>query len=203
MGDVVVGRIRVDPLSAITRVPLDADDLRDMAYSRARAAAAASAAARARSLPRRRSSPRSSCSPGANNEGTNVDPSGASATGNGDVLSVAGSAVATATATAKADSSSSDGINTNGGSGGEYGIAAFCLDSSCEVGRVALVFGGAPIVGCSSDDVHDNSSNSGLRGRDLGSSNSKHRERTGGGKRASATQELSNPEVWLQDLSCR
>lgn len=190
----MVGRIRVDPLSAITRVPLDADDLRDMAYSRARAAAAAAAAARARLLPRRRPSPCPSPSPG-DNEGTNIDGNGVSAAGSGDMLALAGSAAA-------ADASSVDGVNTNGCNSSEYGIAAFCLDSSCEVGRVALVFGGAPIAGCSGDDSHDSSS--GLRGRDLGSSsNSKHRERSGGGKRASATQELSNPEVWLQDLSCR
>lgn len=164
-----MGRICVDALSAITRVPMDADDLRDMASSRARAAAAAAAAARARSLPRRRPCPRSS------------SPSG-DAQSNGEGRAVVGSSVA-------ADAPSSGGVNAEGYSSA-YGMAAFCLDSSCEVGRVALVYGGAPIAGCI-DGVGGSSS-----------SNNKHGER-GGGTKASATRELSSPEVWLQDLSCR
>lgn len=189
----MVGRICVDPLLAITRVPLDADDLRDMAYSRARAAAAAAATAKARSLPRRRPS----SSPGDNDEGASLHAQAVSAAGSGGVLALGRFAATAATV----DATSSDGVNMNSCGSSEYGIAAFCLDSSCEVGRVALVFGGAPIVGCSNDESHDSSS-SGLRGRDLGS-NIKRRDRNGGRKRTPATQELSNPEVWLQDLSCR
>eukprot|EP00752_Nemacystus_decipiens_P001796 g1735.t1 len=166
--DVVVGRMCVDPLSAIKRVPLDADDLRDMTASRARATAAAAAAAKARSLPRRRGGPRSS-SPD--------DP-----LSNGGERALSRSSVA-------GDTPSSGGANSEGGYSSAYGIAAFCLDSSCEVGRVALVYGGAPITGCI-DDVG-------------GSSNSKHRERRREGTKALATRELSSPEVWLQDLSCR
>lgn len=165
--DVVVGRICVDALSAITRVPLDADDLGDMASSRARAATAAAAAARARSLPHRRACARSSSPRDAktNDEGpTLVGPSVA------------------------ADKPSSGVANPEGYTSA-YGIAAFCLDSSCEVGRVALVYGGAPIAGCA-DGV-------------AGSSSDKHRERSRGAAKASATRELSSPEVWLQDLSCR
>lgn len=166
--DAVVGRICVDGLSAIMRVPLDADDLRDMASSRARASAAAAAAAKARSLSRRRACPSSS------------SPSDAQSNGEGRPL--VGASVA-------ADTPSSGGVNNKGGhSSSAYGIAAFCLDSSCEVGRVALVYGGAPIAGCVDD---------------IGGGNSKHRERSRGGTKASATRELSSPEVWLQDLSCR
>lgn len=167
--DVVVGRICVDTLSAMTRVPLDADDLRDMASSRARATAAAAAAGKASSFPRRRACPRSS--------------SGSDATSNGEGRSLAGSSVAV-------DTPSSGGVNT-GGYSSAYGIAAFCLDSSCEVGRVALVYGGAPVAGC-------------IDGIDGGSSsNNKHRDCSRGGTKAPTTRELSSPEVWLQDLSCR
>ena len=161
--DVAIGRICVDALSAIARVPLDADDLRDMTSSRARATAAAAAAAKARSLPWRRARPGSS-SPG-------------DAKSNGKERPLVGSSVA-------ADTPSSGGDNSSeGGYSSAYGIAAFCLDSSCEVGRVALVYGGAPIAGCI-DGVGGNRS-------------------TPGGTKASATRELSSPEVWLQDLSCR
>lgn len=165
---IVVGRICVDALSAITRVPLDADDLRDMASSRARAAAVAAAAAKARSLPRRRTCPCPS------------SPSEAKSNGEGRAL--VGSSVA-------ADTPSSGGGNT-GGYSSAYGIAAFCLDSSCEVGRVALVYGGAPIAG-------------GDYGIEGSTSSNKPRERSRAGTKPSAARELSSPEVWLQDLSCR
>lgn len=171
-GDVFIGRVCVDALSAITRVPLDADDLRDVASSRARATAAAAAAAKARSLPRGRACPRP------------FSPSPSDAKSNGEGRAVVGSSIA-------ADASSSGGASSEGGYGSSsaYGIAAFCLDSSCEVGRVALVYGGDPIAGCI-DDIG-------------GRSNNKQRERSRGGTKASATRALSSPEVWLQDLSCR
>lgn len=168
--EVAIGRICVDALSSITRVPLDADDLRDMASSRARAIAAAATAANARSLPRRRTCPLSS-TPG-------------DATSNGEGRALVGSSVG-------ADAPFSGGVNSEGYSSA-YGIASFCLDSSCEVGRVALVYGGAPIAGC--DDRIAGSSSS---------SSNKHRGRSRSGTKASATRELSSPEIWLQDLSCR
>eukprot|EP00903_Cladosiphon_okamuranus_P005387 g5378.t1 len=129
-GEVFIGRICVDALPTITRVPLDADDLRDMTSSRARATTAAAAAAKARSLPRRRACPRPSSSPSPSNTQSN-----------GEGRAIVGSSVA-------ADAPSAGGANSEGGcssSSSAYGIAAFCLDSSCEVGRVALVYGGAPV----------------------------------------------------------
>lgn len=180
----VIGRIHVDSLSAMTRVPLDEDDLRDMGYARARAAAAAAAVeARARSLPRRR---RRAPSSGQGDNGLHAK--GFHVGGTAAVL-----------AATDAPSSSEDHAKTPAtSSGSAYGIAAFCLDSSCEVGRVALVYGGTPVTGFGGD-------------RDFGvrlespcsRSNSNTREKGSSRIKASATQELSNPEVWLQDLSCR
>ncbi|CAM9372392.1 unnamed protein product, partial [Ascophyllum nodosum] len=117
--DVVVGRIRINSLSAIKRLPLDSDDLSGIASSRARAAAATAA------------------------------------------------------------SSSSAPLGGNGG-GKAYGLAAFSLDSLCEVGVVALVYGGAPL------------------------NISYSRQCAGSDKlKGASVAELTNPEVWLQDLSCR
>ncbi len=182
---VVVGRVCVDPLSAITRIPLDADDLRDMASSRARAAAAAAAAARARSLPHRRPSPPSS-----------------SPAGDGKAEGVSGAGIGERRPIGRPGatddgSPSSDGFDA-GGSYSAYGIAAFSLDSSCEVGRVALVYGGAPTTGCV-----DGVGAGGPGDRGLGNGSNNRRERSRGGAKASVAQELSSPEVWLQDLSCR
>jgi len=134
---VIVGRVCVEPLSAITRIPLDADDLRDMASSRARAAAAAAAAARARSLPRRRPSP----------------PSSSPAAGDAKVEGISGARIGQRRPLGRpgvtADGApSSGGFEAGGNDDSTYGIAAFSLDSSCEVGRVALVYGGAPMAGC-------------------------------------------------------
>lgn len=182
---VVVGRVCVDPLSAITRIPLDGDDLRDMASSRARAAAAAAAAARARLLPHRRPSPPSSSPVGGGKA------EGVSGAGNGERRPLGRPGV-------KADGAPSSGGFDAGGSDSAYGIAAFSLDSSCEVGRVALVYGGVPMAGCV-----DGVGAGGPRCRGLGNGNNDRRERSRGGAKASVAQELSNPEVWLQDLSCR
>ncbi|CAM9451377.1 unnamed protein product [Ectocarpus sp. 8 AP-2014] len=184
-GDKVIGRIRVDSLSAMTRVPLDEDDLRDMAYARARAAAAAAAAAaRARSLPRRR--PRA---PSSGHGGNGLDAKGFHGGGTASVLAVT-----------DAPSSSEDHAKTpaTSSSSSAYGIAAFCLDSSCEVGRVALVYGGTPVMGSGGDGDFGE-----RRERPGSSSNSNTREKDSSRNKTSATQELSNPEVWLQDLSCR
>ncbi|CAN0515808.1 unnamed protein product [Ectocarpus sp. 12 AP-2014] len=182
-GENVIGRIRVDSLSAMTRVPLDKDDLRDMAYSRARAAAAAAAAASARSLPRRR--PRA---PSSSHGDNGLDAKGAHGGGTAAVL-----------AATDAPSSSEDHAKTPAtSSSSAYGIAAFCVDSSCEVGRVALVYGGTPVMGSGGDGDFGE-----RRERPGNSSNSSTREKDSSRNKASARQELSNPEVWLQDLSCR
>ncbi|CAN0091622.1 unnamed protein product [Ectocarpus sp. 4 AP-2014] len=181
----VIGRIRVDSLSAMTRVPLDEDDLRDMAYARARAAAAAAAAAaRARSLPRR--CPRA---PSSGHGDNGLDAKG-----------VHGGGTAAVLAATEASSSSEDHAKTPAtiSSSSPYGIAAFCLDSSCEVGRVALVYGGTPVMGSGGDGQFGD-----RRERPGSSSNGNTREKDSGRNKTSAAQELSNPEVWLQDLSCR
>ncbi|CAN0287442.1 unnamed protein product [Hapterophycus canaliculatus] len=194
-GKTVVGRTRVNGLSAITRVPLDADDLRDIATSRARAAAAAAAAAaRAQSVPRRQYSPRSSRPKDNSESDVRVEDGRGGCAGRG----------RTSVASATLDSPSSHGVETDGRSESSrtYGIAAFCLDSACEVGRVALVYGGTPIAGSNHGDGHAGRS---VRHRDF-SSNTGSSKETGGdgdGENAPAARELSNPEVWLQDLSCR
>lgn len=171
----------------MTRVPLDEDDLRDMAYARARAAAAAAAAAaRARSLPSRR--PRA---PSSGHGDNGLDAKG-----------VHGGGTAAVLAATDAPSSSEDHAKTpatSSSSSSAYGIAAFCLDSSCEVGKVALVYGGTPVMRSGGDgDFGERRERPGSS-----SSNSNTREKDSSRNKASATQELSNPEIWLQDLSCR
>lgn len=166
--EVEVGRICVGRLASITRVPLDADDLSDMASSRARAAAVAAVdVARTGSLLRRPSS-----SPLASGGGSDhVRERG------GDIRGQ----VAPARRGVANISSPSVGAN---GDGGAYGIAAFSLDSSCEVGRVALVYGGAP-------------ARSDAKRRGVS-----RKSREAGGK-GGMVVELASPEVWLQDMSCR
>lgn len=173
----VVGRIRIDRLSAIKRLQLDFDDLRGIASSRASSAAAAAAAAASpalggvtSSLPRR-SSPAAfpvadsgSGRPGEKNDAAKPNIS-------------------------EDRMGSSDDAESNGG----YGVAAFSLDSSCEVGRVALVYGGgggAPT----------------LKGGTISNSSSMRVQQhpNGRGKpTTSSAVELVSPEVWFQDLSCR
>ena len=185
----MIGRIRIDRLSAMKRVPLDADDLRDMAFSRARASAGTVTSATAtRPLPR--PSPAASFP---------VSPDGVhQARGGDNDITTASSGRAEGQASAHTSVSASSAVNHGNGGGGDgsgegggggkgggraYGIAAFCLDSSCEVGRVALVYGGSPTVG-----------DTARRGVSVG------RDRNGKGV---AVAELASPEVWLQDMSCR
>ncbi|CAM9690629.1 unnamed protein product, partial [Laminaria digitata] len=167
--EAVIGSIHVDRLSAIKRVPLDADDLRDMAFSRTRASAGAARTGPLQPRPSPSSSSSSPLSPGGAHQAR--DRGSDSTAGSG------GRAEGQAPAPAHA------------GGGRAYGIAAFCLDSSCEVGRVALVYGGAPTGGDSSA----------RRGVGVGTG-AKSRESKGKG---ASVAELASPEVWLQDVSCR
>lgn len=141
----VVGRIQIGSLSTITRVPLDADDLRDIAFSRARAVS--TTASTSTSQTQRYPPPPESLS---------------------------GSAGERLSNSAREKFACSNKRESNS----FYGIAAFCLDSSCEVGRVSLVYGVTP----ASDQP------------------TKH-----GGIDEGTVKEraLASPEVWLQDMSCR
>lgn len=145
--EVVAGRIRVDRVSAITRIPLDVDDLRSIKASSKASAAAAIAAV-------------------------------ASVGGGVSTFSVAPAPPAGA-------------LDFDGGDPAEnrdtYGVAAFSIDSACEVGRVALVYGAPrrsppPPRGKKSCSGGSTTSVSSCSGAEAG---------------------LVNPEVWIQDLSCR
>lgn len=72
-----------------------------------------------------------------------------------------------------------DEVDSPNGSGCDYGIAAFSLDSSCEVGRVVLVYGCAPL------------------------SDESTRQRPSCKGQGPLVTEITSPEVWLQDMSCR
>lgn len=132
--EVVAGRIYVGGVSAITRIPLDADDLRSIKLSSRCVADAIAADAPAPA-------------PGA------LDLDRDDTTGNRDA----------------------------------YDLAAFSIDSACEVGRVALVYG-----------VPRRSPPPRRRGsRSCSGENSRVTSRS------AVEAWLVNPEVWIQDLSCR
>lgn len=150
--DILVGRIGVNRLSSITRVPLDADDLRSIKSAPSNAAAAARVA-----------NGSLGSSPHKKHAGVNAD--GSESRRRGSALALG----------------DDDGRDM-------YGVAAFALDSACETGRVALVYG-APLSSAAHPQRRKTQSSSPpARGHPTS---------------AMAAGGFANPEVWIQDLSCR